>query len=116
MLFLQKSYVSLFMVIGKFQQFQYMAINSTRQSDGMCIEPPQFVPFHPVVIAEQDRGNYTARKIVFNLTADSRVLGYLLVPKEKDHSLLSCFCMIMVRNLTSEKKKLLNLSVFYLRK
>jgi dienelactone hydrolase len=35
------------------------------------------------MIAEQDRGSYVARKIVFNLTADSRVLGYLLVPKGK---------------------------------
>jgi dienelactone hydrolase len=47
------------------------------------LKPPLSVPFHPVVVAEQDRGNYVAHKIVFNLTADSRVLGYLLVPKGK---------------------------------
>jgi dienelactone hydrolase len=45
--------------------------------------PPPIGEFHPVVIDEQDRGNYVARKIVFNLTAQSRVLGYLLVPKGK---------------------------------
>lgn len=42
---------------------------------------PPSAPFHPVVLAEEDRGTYTAKKIVFNVTADSRVLGYLLVPK-----------------------------------
>jgi hypothetical protein len=36
-----------------------------------------------VVLAEQDRGSYVARKIVFNLTGDSRVLGLLVVPKGK---------------------------------
>jgi len=45
------------------------------------LQPPPSAPFDPVVIAEQDRGACTARKIVFNLTADSRVLSYLLVPK-----------------------------------
>ena len=29
----------------------------------------------------QDRGAYVARKVVFNLTGDSRVLGFLLTPK-----------------------------------
>ncbi len=45
------------------------------------LKPPQSVPFHPIVIAEQDRGSYVARKIVFSITADSRILAYLLVPK-----------------------------------
>jgi dienelactone hydrolase len=33
------------------------------------------------VLDEQDRGSYVARKIVFNLTGDSRVLAYMTVPK-----------------------------------
>lgn len=37
--------------------------------------------FNPVVIDEQDNGTYWARKVVFNLTADSRVMGLMLVPK-----------------------------------
>jgi dienelactone hydrolase len=45
------------------------------------LTPPPVVPFHPKVIAEQDRGDYVARKVVLNLTADSRVLGLMLVPK-----------------------------------
>ncbi len=35
------------------------------------------------VISEIDRGSYVARKVVFNLTADSRVVGLMLVPKGK---------------------------------
>lgn len=40
-------------------------------------------PFEPVVIDEIDRGDYVARKVVFNLTAESRVLALLLAPKGK---------------------------------
>lgn len=39
------------------------------------------VPFAPEVIAEQDRGSYIAWKVIFNITADSRVLALMLVPK-----------------------------------
>ena len=45
------------------------------------LAPPPPAPFDPLVLAEQDRGAYLARKVVFNLTGDSRVLGDLLVPK-----------------------------------
>jgi len=48
----------------------------------LLTEPPR-VPFNPVVIESEDRGSYTARKVVLNLDAYSRVLGYLLVPKGK---------------------------------
>lgn len=40
-------------------------------------------PFDARVIAEVDRGTYLARKVVFNLTAECRVLGIMLVPKGK---------------------------------
>lgn len=43
--------------------------------------PPPTAPFEPRVLAEQDRGSYFARKVRFNLTADSTVLAYVLVPK-----------------------------------
>ena len=42
---------------------------------------PPVVPYEPKFISEQDRGSYVARKVVFNLTGDSRVLAFLLVPK-----------------------------------
>jgi dienelactone hydrolase len=47
------------------------------------LTPPPAVPFDPVVISEQDRGSYVARKVVLNISGDSRVLGFLLVPKSK---------------------------------
>lgn len=39
--------------------------------------------FQPAVIDEIDRGTYVARKVVFNVTAESRVLALVLVPKGK---------------------------------
>lgn len=45
------------------------------------LAPPPAADFQPTVLAEQDRGTYVARKVTLQLTADSRVLGYLLVPK-----------------------------------
>lgn len=38
-------------------------------------------PFMPAVIDEIDRGSYFARKVEFNVTAESRVLALMLVPK-----------------------------------
>jgi dienelactone hydrolase len=51
-----------------------------RVVDCLLTAPPD-VPFAPKIIAEQDRGGYVARKVVFNVTMDSRVLAFLLVPK-----------------------------------
>ncbi len=45
------------------------------------LTPPPPAPFAPQIIAEQDREGYVARKVVLNITADSRILSYLLVPK-----------------------------------
>lgn len=39
--------------------------------------------FSPKVIEEIDRGTYVARKVAFNVTAESRVLALVLVPKGK---------------------------------
>lgn len=40
-------------------------------------------PFAARVVEEIDRGSYVARKIEFNVTAESRVLALLLVPKSE---------------------------------
>ncbi|HOP73836.1 MAG TPA: alpha/beta fold hydrolase [Bacillota bacterium] len=40
-------------------------------------------PFNPKVIDEIDRGTYVAKKVVFNISAESRILALLLVPKGK---------------------------------
>lgn len=46
----------------------------------MLAQPPS-VPWDAKVIDEEDRGTHVARKIVLNLTGDSRVLAYMTVPK-----------------------------------
>ncbi len=46
-------------------------------------QAPDATPFDMQVISEVDRGSYVARKLIFNLTAESRVAGLLLVPKGK---------------------------------
>jgi len=46
--------------------------------------PPPAVEFAPQVVAEEDRGTYVTRKVVLNLTGDSRVLAYITVPKGAD--------------------------------
>jgi len=49
----------------------------------LSLQQADATPFEPQVLEEQDRGSYVARKVAFNLTADSRVQGLLLVPKGK---------------------------------
>lgn len=46
-----------------------------------CLQtaPPE-APFDPVIVATRQRAGYQSHKVVFNLTGDSRVLAYLLVP------------------------------------
>ena len=44
---------------------------------------PESVSFDPVITDEQDRGTYTAQKIALNISADNRILSYLLKPKGK---------------------------------
>jgi dienelactone hydrolase len=41
-------------------------------------------PFNMIVIDKEDRGTYIAEKIVYNVSAESRTLAYLLVPKAAD--------------------------------
>src|SRR5690554_2538167 len=48
--------------------------------ENLLYNPPA-VAFNPVVIGEEDRGSYIAKRVVLNISADSRVLSYLLVPK-----------------------------------
>jgi dienelactone hydrolase len=46
----------------------------------LIYDPPE-VPFNPVVIGEEDRGSYVAKRVILNISADSRILSYLLEPK-----------------------------------
>lgn len=45
------------------------------------LTPPPVAPFNPVTLGETDRGTHVARRICLNLSTDSRVLAYVLVPK-----------------------------------
>jgi dienelactone hydrolase len=47
------------------------------------LKPPPRADFGPVVIAREDRGSYEAQKLVFSVSADSRIPAYLLVPRGK---------------------------------
>jgi dienelactone hydrolase len=68
---------------GKYMDFKAWRRAARAKVLECLLPPPPAAPFAPEVIAERDRGSYVARKIVFNVTADSRVLGYMLVPKGK---------------------------------
>ncbi len=46
----------------------------------MSPAPPQAACFDPKVLAEEQRDGYRAQKIEFNITAWSRIQGYLLIP------------------------------------
>lgn len=47
----------------------------------LTLQEPDTTAFGAHVLDEDDRGSYVAQKVALNLTADSRVLGLLLVPK-----------------------------------
>lgn len=47
----------------------------------LSLQAAEHTPFDAQWLAREDRGTYVARRVVFNLTADSRVSGLLLLPK-----------------------------------
>ena len=49
----------------------------------LIIQEEDNTPFDMVVLDSEKRDGYTAQKIVFNISQDSRVLAYLLIPKGK---------------------------------
>ena len=49
----------------------------------LIIQEEDNTPFDMVVLESEKRDGYTAQKVVFNISKDSRVLAYLLVPKGK---------------------------------
>ncbi len=68
---------------GNYQDFAAWRQVARAKVFECLLKPPPSAPFEPVALAEQERGSYVARKIAFHLTADSRVSGFLLVPKGK---------------------------------
>lgn len=63
---------------GNFDEWRQVAREKVRASL-LNFAPPK--SFAPVIIAEEDRGTHWARKVVFNISADSRVLALQTVPK-----------------------------------
>ncbi len=41
------------------------------------------IPFEMEIIAQEEREGYTAQKIVFNISSETRTLAYLLIPQSK---------------------------------
>jgi predicted amidohydrolase/dienelactone hydrolase len=68
---------------GKYETFEDWRRSGRAKVKECLLTTPPNVPFDPVVLAEQDRVSYVVRKIVFNISGDSRVLGLLVVPKGK---------------------------------
>jgi len=66
---------------GNFTNFDNWRAAARSSIMECLLAPPPTAPFAPQVIAEEDRGSYVARKVVFNVTGDSRVLALMLVPK-----------------------------------
>src|SRR4051794_13746549 len=57
---------------GNFSTWRIKARNKVMES---LLTAPPTVPFNAKIIAEEDRGTYIVRKIVLNITHDSRVLA-----------------------------------------
>jgi dienelactone hydrolase len=69
---------------GNFKNFdEWRELARAKALEGVLPVVSDHTPFNSKVVAEEDRGTYLARKILFNLTAESRVLGLMLVPKGK---------------------------------
>jgi len=66
---------------GDFTDFNAWKAEARETIYNSWLSLPPDVPFNPVVIQEEDRGSYTAQKIVLNISADSRILAYMLKPK-----------------------------------
>jgi dienelactone hydrolase len=66
---------------GNFKDFRAWRESARKRVLERLLKAPCAAAFDPVVGGEQDRGKYTAQKVVFNITAESRVLGFLLIPK-----------------------------------
>lgn len=60
----------------------------------LMIQEEDDTPFDMVVIASEKRDGYSAQKVVFNISKDSRVLAYLLVPKGKKNQTFPAALML----------------------
>ena len=63
-----------------FNQWKKDGLEKARE---LIIQEDDKTPFDMVVLESEKRDGYTAQKVVFNISQDSRVLAYLLVPNGK---------------------------------
>lgn len=63
--------------------FELWKTHARRRVREAFLTSPTIVDFDPKVIDSQQRDGYTAQKIEFNLSGESRVLAYLLIPVGK---------------------------------
>lgn len=66
---------------GNFKDFDDWKIKVRNKVSEHLLSNPPSVPFDAVVLDKEDRGSYWAQKLVLNISADSRVLAYMLIPK-----------------------------------
>jgi dienelactone hydrolase len=78
---LQRLEFPLSWLFGSYIDFRQWRCAARAKVMECLLTPPPPAPFQPVIIGEQDRGTHIARKVVLSISADSRVLSYLLVPK-----------------------------------
>lgn len=66
---------------GNYDDFEAWKQRARERVRAAWLNPPPKAPWNVAILGEEDRGSYVARKFVFNITGDSRVLAYLTVPK-----------------------------------
>ncbi|MBT3269716.1 hydrolase [Candidatus Poribacteria bacterium] len=66
---------------GQREDFGVWREAARAQALDCLLAAPPTAPYDAVTVAEEDRGSYVARKLTLNITGDSRVLAYMLVPK-----------------------------------
>jgi hypothetical protein len=66
---------------GKYQDFSSWRQAARAKVMECLLPPPPAAPFDPVILSEVERGSYIARKVMLNITADSRVLCLMTIPK-----------------------------------
>ena len=66
---------------GNFRNFDDWKTKARETVSEHLIYSPPSVPFDAVILDKEDRGSYWAQKLVLNISADSRVLAYMLIPK-----------------------------------
>src|SRR5690606_33069523 len=68
---------------GNFDDFaEWKKLAEKRLAEAWMTPPPP-APWNVTVLGEEDRGSYIVRKLVFNVSADSRISAYLTIPKGK---------------------------------